>query len=626
MPGPATSSHPGQLPADQRLHLTEPDYTRPLLAISPEQETRILDLFSQLYHPVAARANWPELSRLMKVYAAHQPPDMAAWEAALDPADRFSQKDVVVITYGDILNHPHKPPLAALEEFLDTFLKGAVNTVHILPFYPYSSDRGFAVIDFREVDPALGTWEDIAELSKRFRLMFDAVFNHVSSQNRWFRQFRDGDPAVKDYFIAFKSGQELTPDQRKLILRPRTSDVLTEFRTIDGPRFVWTTFSPDQIDLNYKNPQVFLEVVKLLLYYVWRGADLIRLDAVTYMWAELGTSCALLDQTHVLVKLFRAVLDVTAPHVALITETNVPHEANLRYFGDGADEAQMVYNFALPPLVLHAFITGNAATLSHWAAGLATPSAACTFFNFLDSHDGVGLMPVKEILSRDEVERLVDQTLEHGGLVSYKSDADGGRSPYELNITWYSALNHPDSQESLALQVRRFLASRAIALTLAGVPGIYLPSLGGALNDVQGVRREGEFRSINRARYSWDRVEEALTDPHTSTGLVAQGFSRLIQLRVANPCFHPRGRQEILAAHHQVFACLRWSPDGSRRTLALTNVANAPAGLSLTREDLYGGGDLWPDQISGAEHRLAGGRLNLDLEPYQIMWLEGEVA
>ena len=314
------------LPPGRSSHLPAPDYERPPLELGPQQRDRLLAILTLLYGREGATACLPELERMMVVYHAHKTPAMLAADGAFDPAARFDERDVVLITYGDLLASPGRRPLAALAEFVSGFLSGTINTIHLLPFYPYSSDRGFAVVDFAEVDPRLGTWEEIERLGQRFQLMFDGVFNHVSSKSRWFQRFLNGRPGYENYFVTFSIREAISPEHLQLILRPRTSELLTAFRTINGTKWVWTTFGPDQVDLNFRNPEVLLRVVEVLLLYVRRGADIVRLDAVTYIWRALGTSCAHLKEGHAVVQLFRAVLDVVAPRVALITETNVPHE------------------------------------------------------------------------------------------------------------------------------------------------------------------------------------------------------------------------------------------------------------------------------------------------------------
>ncbi|NOZ79218.1 MAG: sugar phosphorylase, partial [Acidobacteria bacterium] len=469
------------------VYRLEPDYTRPLIEIPREAEESIRSKLAVLYGKGAVDEVYAGVERLIKVHYAYHTPELIELERRFDPTTRFSEKDIILITYGDMVVSKDRRPLQTLADLMETFFRGIVNTIHILPFFPYSSDRGFSVISYEEVDPRLGSWEEIEELEASFKLMFDAVFNHVSSKSYWFQQFRNGDPEYESFFTVFSTREAIDSDRLKLILRPRTTDILTPVDTIHGLKYVWTTFSPDQIDLNFKNPKVLLKVLEILLYYVRRGADLLRLDAVTFLWCELGTSCAHLAQTHAIVKLFRAVLDVVSPHVGLVTESNVPHKDNISYFGNGHDEAQLIYNFALPPLVLHSFLTGNAEILTRWAKELSPPSKTTGFLNFLDSHDGIGLLGARGILSDRQIDHMCDRIEERGGFVSRRLDNDGGESPYELNITWFSALNPEDAGEEAELQVCRFIASRAVALVLQGVAGVYLPSVIGAQNDEHAV-------------------------------------------------------------------------------------------------------------------------------------------
>ncbi len=408
----------------------EPDYRKPGLKIPREDRARIFERLCFLYGTDAAEHSFLALERILQVHDAYKPSARTVLEKGFDPTERFTDKDVILITYGDLLKGEEASPLATLARFCDAYLEGTINTLHILPFFPSSSDRGFSVVDFETVDPRLGTWKDIEDLENRYQLMFDDVINHVSSKSRWFQHFLNGDPYYGKFFMTYQSPDELTPEQKRMIFRPRTSDILTEFHTINGRRYVWTTFSKDQVDLNYKNPDVLLRVIEILLLYVRHGADIIRLDAVTYLWDEPGTRCVHLEQTHQIVRLFRDVLNLVAPGVALITETNVPHEENISYFGNGSDEAQMVYNFALPPLVLHTFYTQDTTAISEWAMGLEQPSEMTTYFNFLDSHDGIGLMGVQGILSESEMEFIVGTAREYGGFVSYKAAEDGTEAPY----------------------------------------------------------------------------------------------------------------------------------------------------------------------------------------------------
>ncbi len=526
------------------------------------------------------------------------------------PAERLTARDAVLITYGDQFQEAERPPLQTLTRFLSRRLEGLVSGVHLLPFFPYSSDDGFSVIDYTQVNPAFGNWEDLRPLRARFRLMFDAVINHISVQSAWFQGFLRDEAPWRDFFITVEPDTDLSR-----VVRPRTSPLLTPFETTAGRKWVWTTFSADQVDLNYANPEVLLAISDVLLFYAAQGADIIRLDAIAYLWKEIGTSCIHLPQTHRVVKFFRALLDAAAPHVLLITETNVPHEENISYFGDllpdgsGTDEAQLVYQFPLAPLTLHAFQTGSAERLTDWAAALHTPPGG-TFFNFIASHDGIGVRPAEGLLTPQEIAALVENALAHGGRVSYKTNADGSQSPYELNITLFDALNDPARPSPL--DVPRFLTSQALMLALAGVPGIYVHSLFGSSNCQECVEREGHARAINRQKFHLERLEAGLAQEDSRTAQVFNGYAHLLRVRREHPAFHPFGGQEVLRLHPAVFAVLRTAPRGEERILCLHNVSARPVEIALPTGTWRG---LLAEKAPYQAH--------LRLAPYQTRWMQG---
>ncbi|MFO7750302.1 MAG: alpha-amylase family glycosyl hydrolase [Desulfobacteraceae bacterium] len=603
------------------VHNNEPDYKREQLQLSDETKETIINRLTSLYGEETARAYYPEIERTLKVYYAHKSLEMIEEEKTIDPCQRFTEKDIILITYGDIIHSKKKSPLSALSDFCDEYLGGTINTIHILPFFPYSSDRGFAVTDFESVDPRLGTWADIEKLEEKYQLMFDGVVNHVSSQSRWFREFLNCDRYYKDFFITFDSPEELTQEQKQMIFRPRTNDVLTKFHTLDGVKYVWATFSDDQIDLNYKNPDVLDRVLGILLMYIRHGADILRLDAVTFLWCEPGTSCVHLEQTHEIIKLFRDILKAVAPGVALITETNVPHDENVSYFGSGYDEAHMVYNFALPPLVLHTFYAADASTLSQWASKLETPSDQTSFFNFLDSHDGIGLMAVKGILTENEIEDLAHRAVDHGGMISYKSGKNGTEEPYEINITWYSALSKEgERNEDTAFQVKRFVASRVIALVIRGVPGIYLHSLIGTKNDIKAVLKTKSKRDINRRDISNGAIKSALADPFSKISRINRELGRLLKLRTRQPAFHPNASQRVLGISSRIFAVERCSVDKSETIIALVNVTgdSCKVNIDVERHKRQNWVNLVSEELFFADH----GRISLTLHPYDTAWLK----
>jgi len=611
-------------PAWKRLsYAEEPDFQRPLLNIPAAAGHSMFRRLRFLYGAQTAREAMRELARLLKVHHAHKTEALLESEAHCDPAQRFSERDMILISYGDMIQAGSGSPLAALGRFLEA-LRGRApvfNTLHVLPFFPYTSDGGFSITDFRSVDPQMGSWQDIHQIGQACRLMFDAVFNHASSRSLPFREMLCGNPDYQDFAVTFRSREELTAEQRQILRRPRTSDILTRFDSINGPVWVWTTFSPDQIDLNYRNPKVLLSVIETLLLYVRKGADLVRLDAVTYLWDEPGTPSANLEQTHEIIKLFRDVLDVAAPRVALVTETNVPHQENVSYFGNGRDEAQMIYNFALPPLVLHAFYRQDSSRLSCWAQKLEYPSPTTTYLNILDTHDGIGLPGVVDILPPEEIEFLISRARQHGAFISYRTLEGGGVAPYEINTTWYSALNMDNSPEERAFQVKRFVASRSIALALRGVPGIYLHGLVGSRNDVQLALRTKVKRNVNRAVLHAGRLEKNLAEPGAKLNMINDQLGKLLETRVRYPAFHPNGAQRILPICPSVFAVLRASPAGDEHVLALTNVTAQPCRVETPLDDV-GLSDLtWFDLVAGRGWMAAEGKLSVLMEPYDVMWL-----
>lgn len=606
----------------ETVHNKEPDYTRPLLDIPSSSRDKLLKRLTVLYGKRTAEAIIPELERILKVYYAYKPLSMIEREKDFDPENRFTEEDIILITYSDLIRGPERSPIATLAKLCDTYLEGTINTLHILPFFPYSSDKGFSITDFEEVDPRLGTWEDIEDLESRYQLMFDGVINHASAKSRWFQEFLNGNPFFWNFFIKFNSPDELPEDEREMIFRPRTTDILSEFQTVNGPKWVWTTFSQDQIDLNYSNPDVLLKIIEILLLYVRHGADIIRLDAVTYLWAEPGTKCVHLEETHEIVKLFRDVLDIVAPSVALITETNVPHDENISYFGNGSDEAQMVYNFALPPLVLHTFYKMNSGALTDWAKALQKPSDTATYFNFLDSHDGIGIMAVNNILSPDEIGFIVRKVQKHGGFISYKTAKDGNEIPYELNITWFSALNLVNKyEEDIDFQVKRFVASRSIALVMQGVPGIYFHSLMGTQNDIESVISNNLKRDINRTVLDAEAIIKELEDPSSKISIISRELGRLIILRTRRKAFHPNSDQMVHMISSNVFALLR-KYDKENVLLSVTNITDKSFRLKIPLS-LTGMPDLrWFDIVNQKEWVVEEGNICLSMKPYDVAWLE----
>ena len=587
--------------------------------IPEDLRNRIHQHLAILYGEDGVEPVWKSLQRILDQFHQRNP-------AFLDDASSrpLDQTDAIVITYGDQFQESGVAPLCTLRQVLDQTVGDELSSVHILPFFPYSSDDGFSVIDYTQVDPNLGAWFDVERLGDDFRLMFDAVVNHISRESAWFQGYLSGEHTYARWFIDFEPDAPL--DWVPTVVRPRALPLLTPVETVEGKKLVWTTFSEDQIDLNYAQPALLLQVLEVLLYYVEKGAQLIRLDAIAYLWKTIGTPCIHLEETHRVVKLMRCVLDAVAPGVVIITETNVPHEENISYFGDplpgdGTDEAQMVYQFPLAPLIMHSIRTGSARAISEWAAGLETPSASATFFNFTASHDGIGLMPARGLLTEAEIQALVDTALAHGGRVSYKTNKDGSRSVYELNISYFDALSDPAGDEPQATQVQRFALSQAIMLALAGTPGIYVHSLLGSRSWTEGVELTGHNRTINREKLGRDALERELADPGSLRHRVFAAYRRLLRARASDAAFHPYGAQRLLSAGEGIFALLRTAPDGGSQVLCANNMSAREQTLQILPAEIGAAPDTWHDLLTGEEIAVDPSGVHLSLPPYAVRWL-----
>jgi glucosylglycerate phosphorylase len=532
----------------------------------------------------------------------------------------LDEKDIILITYGDQIKEECKNPLESLKDFLDLYVKDTVNSVHILPFYPYSSDDGYSVTNYFKVNPELGRWEHIKKISENFNLMFDAVINHISTGSIWFKGYLKGESQYGNYFIEVNNDTDISS-----VARPRTSSVLTQFRTSKGKKNIWTTFGRDQADLNYKNEKVLIRIIRLLLFYIEKGARFIRLDAAGYLWKETGTECIHLKKTHKIIQLIRDVLEIAAPGVILVTETNVAHKNNISYFGNGYNEAHMVYQFPLPPLVLNAFYRGNASNLSKWVNSLKAAPKRTTFLNFLASHDGIGILPVIDILSRTEINEMIEKVKEHGGYLSYKDNADGIKSVYELNINYFDALSNPGEDEDL--KIKKFICSQAILLSLAGVPGIYIHSLFGSAGSTKIKRKlqknkEINRRSINREKLIRKNLEEEVKNPDTRRYKIFTNYKELIKRRAAEKAFNPDGGQKTIFLNKHVFIVCRISIDSSDKIVCLHNVSKKNQVIKIEPEEINIKCACFRDIISGKEIEIKSGILDISLEPYGFLWLK----
>ncbi len=456
----------------------------------------------------------------------------------------WDQSTIALICYADILKEKKEKPIKTLHQFLLTKVKETINLVHLLPFFPYSSDDGFSVIDYQQVDPFIGSWNEIKSFSKDFNLIFDAVINHISSKSNWFQSYLEGNKSYENYFIKQDPKTNLSK-----VIRPRNLPLLTPYKNKQNKILhIWTTFSEDQVDLNFKNPKVLIAILKVLLFYALNGASYIRLDAIGFLWKELGSTCIHLKQTHFIVKLIRLVLDETYQNVKLLSETNVPHEENISYFGNNGDEAQMVYQFPLPPLTAYTLLTEDASILTKWAKTLPRLSEKTTFFNFLASHDGIGMMPTQSLLSQNQQQIMIKHCLENKGQISYKKNSNNHLSVYELNINYLDFITQKkDSQD---ISVKKFLLAHSILMGMPGIPAVYFHSFFGSQNDLKGVKQTKQKRSINREKLFLKKLKKELANKNHIRYHVYSALCDLILVRKQYPCFHPNS---FFKAHSSSF-------------------------------------------------------------------------
>ena len=529
----------------------------------------------------------------------------------LQQANHWSENDIAIITYGDSIVNDNEAALKTLYNFLHQYLHDTINTVHILPFFPYSSDDGFSVIDYEQVNPMLGNWSHINTISRDFRLMTDLVINHCSQESEWFKKFIKQNEPEKNYFTTADKNDDLSS-----VVRPRTSDLLREVNTENGIKYVWCTFSHDQVDLNFANPAVLCEMVKIIRNYLDHGARIFRLDAVAFLWKEIGTSCINLPQTHEIIRLIRTLVEHVQKDAVIITETNLPNRENLSYFGNG-NEAHAIYNFSLPPLLVNTMLTGDCKHLKSWMMSMPPAQNGTFYFNFIASHDGIGLRPAEGLLDEKELYTLTSHMEKFGGKISYRKLDDGLKKPYEINISLFDAFKGT-TKGTDKWQLERYICAHAIMLGLEGIPAFYIHSLLGTENDSDNIDKAGHNRAINRHQWSSTLLEHELDDVSSHHHQVLASLKKLIHIRKKQPAFHPNATMFTLHINNNIFAFWRQSMDRRQSIFCLYNVTPTTQVLSLSSINLIVT-DKWYDLVN--RYDIDENKDKLVMQPYQILWI-----
>jgi sucrose phosphorylase len=542
--------------------------------------------------------------------------------------DLWDQATTIMITYGDSLLLEDESPLVTLKHFLDEQCEGLINSVHILPFFPYSSDDGFAVMDFSSVNEALGDWHDIQSIANDYRLMSDLVINHCSSRSLWFQNFIKGEGPGHNYFYTESPDADLSA-----VVRPRTNPLLRKTETPLGTQYVWCTFSHDQVDFDFRNPQVLLQFIKIIRQYLDMGVRIFRLDAIAFLWKQAGSSSINLEETHNVVRLCRLLIEHAQADAIIITETNIPNRENLSYFGN-ANEAHCVYNFSLPPLLINTLISGSCHYLKLWMMSMPPAQLGTTYFNFIASHDGIGLRPVEGLLDEEEIQTLVDTMQNFGGCISWRAlDKQGDdkreepdRRPYEINISLYDALQGTtEGKDEYGLA--RFICAHTIMFGLEGIPGIYIHSLLATKNDYKRMENTGHNRSINRHQWNYADVQDLLSDKVETNGdihhkKVFSELKRLLNIRQKQAAFHPKATQFTLHLGEQIFGYWRQSDDKKQSIFCVSNISNETQLLALSDINLVTT-HHWFDLLSGQE--MDRFDMQITLAPYQTLWITNKI-
>ena len=531
------------------------------------------------------------------------------------PASRWDQRDVACITYGDSITKKDEPGLITLRRFLQKHLGNAVSGVHVLPFSPFSSDDGFSIIDYYALRKDLGTWADLQRLAQDYKVMGDVVLNHCSAESEWFQQFKEGKEPGKDFFIAADPDGDWSN-----VVRPRASPLLTKVETVDGEKQVWCTFSPDQVDLNFANPEVLIECLRIIRYYLDQGVKWFRLDAVGFLWKEEGTTCIHLPQTHEIIRFLRLLIEHASHEAVVITETNVPNHENISYFGNG-NEAHLIYNFSLPPLLLNTMITGSSLHLRNWLTTMPPAQYGRAYLNFIASHDGIGMRPTEGLLSDGERDQLMDTMRKFGGEVSIRKARDGQEKPYEINISLFDAMQGTIAGEADEFQTRRFLCAHSIVLALEGIPAFYIHSFLATGNAVGLYEDTGRARSINRYQWSEEELEAKLSDSESVNSQVLSALRERILIRQRHPAFHPNATQYTLQLADELFGVWRQNSRRDQSIFAVSNISTEPQELNLRQLNLIDS-ETWYELLSSTEIEDCDGMLTL--QPYQSVWITNQ--
>ncbi len=520
----------------------------------------------------------------------------------------ISEKTSLIICYGDVVYSNEKSSIKVFQSFFQKNLKKYFDTIHFLPFYPSSSDSGFAVKDHYKIEKRIGNWSDLKRISKYNNIMADIVINHSSARGLWFKNFLKRKKPGKDYFLTVNSKFNTSK-----VVRPRDHKLLKKIKIFDKSDYLWRTFSPDQIDLNFKNPSVLLRFIKIMIHLINNGITIFRLDAIAYLWKENGTKCINLRQTHEIIKLLRIISNYLNIETVIITETNLPEKENLSYFGN-SDEANWIYNFSLPPLLIHALLFENNSYLNKWSKNLPVTKLGNNYLNFIASHDGIGIRPTEGILNNKSLNNFLKRLKKNGSKFSYRKVHNKSKKVYEANITVFDALKKSDYDPKGKFFLERYVAAHAIMISFEGIPAIYFNSLFGKSNDEAKYIITGNNRDVNRYKWNYKNITRKLSDNKTKQSIFYSNITNLLSIRRKQKAFHPNGKRHNINLGSKLFSFKRVSVDKKQSIICITNLSSKNQTAKLKKE-LLNYRDLLNLKTKFKDKNL------LTLKPFQTVWL-----
>jgi len=522
----------------------------------------------------------------------------------------ISEKTSLVICYGDNINSNQKSSIQVFQNFFKKNLKKYFNAIHFLPFYPSSSDSGFAVKDHYKIEKRIGNWSDIKKISKSNHVMADIVINHSSARGLWFKNFLKKKRPGKDYFLTVNSKFNTSK-----VVRPRDHKLLKKIDIFRKSDYLWRTFSADQIDLDFKNPSVLLRFIKIMVHLVSNGVTIFRLDAIAYLWKKNGTNCINLKQTHEIVKLLRLISNLLNVETIIITETNLPEKENLSYFGKN-DEANWIYNFSLPPLLIHAFLFENSSYLNRWSKKLPNAKFQNSYLNFIASHDGIGMRPTEGILNQRSLNNFLKRLKKNGSKFSYRKIQNKSKKVYEANITVFDALKKSDTDPNGKFFLERYIAAHAIMISFEGVPAIYFNSLFGKSNDEAKYVITGNNRDINRYKWSYENITKKLNNKNSKQSIFYQNLGKLLEIKRKQKAFHPNAKRLNINLGSKLFCFKRISLDKKQIIISITNCSSVDQYPKLNKK--Y---SEWKNIINPKINTL---NKSFKLKPFETMWLSNK--